>query len=121
LWLTCENVSCAAHFPKIHGLRRSASVGFTGRRTVVDAIQPHPRAVQRQHGGDGGGYAANRGQRASGTARAHNEKWLAWLTVEIRKLGLDVTPSIANFVLIHFPETRGRTAEDADAFLRNAA
>ena len=32
-------------------------------------------------------------------------------------LGLEVTPSIANFVLIHFPDTPGRTAEDADAFL----
>jgi histidinol-phosphate aminotransferase len=28
-----------------------------------------------------------------------------------------VTPSIANFVLIHFPETKGRTAKDADDFL----
>jgi histidinol-phosphate aminotransferase len=28
-----------------------------------------------------------------------------------------VTPSVANFVLIHFPETKGRTATDADAFL----
>ena len=37
--------------------------------------------------------------------------------VEIRKLGFEVTPSIANFVLIHFPRERGRTAEDADAFL----
>ena len=28
-----------------------------------------------------------------------------------------MTPSVANFVLIHFPETKGRTAADADAFL----
>jgi histidinol-phosphate aminotransferase len=28
-----------------------------------------------------------------------------------------VTPSIANFVLIHFPEQPGRTAVEADAFL----
>jgi len=28
-----------------------------------------------------------------------------------------VTPSVANFVLIHFPETPGRTAKEADAFL----
>ena len=33
------------------------------------------------------------------------------------KLGLEVTPSIANFILIHFPTTPGRTAEEADAFL----
>ena len=28
-----------------------------------------------------------------------------------------MTPSVANFVLIHFPDARGRTAKDADAFL----
>jgi histidinol-phosphate aminotransferase len=28
-----------------------------------------------------------------------------------------VTPSVANFVLVHFPRERGRTAKDADAFL----
>jgi histidinol-phosphate aminotransferase len=32
-------------------------------------------------------------------------------------LGLDVTPSVGNFVLVHFPETEGKTAADADAFL----
>jgi histidinol-phosphate aminotransferase len=48
---------------------------------------------------------------------AHNTRWLAWLTEEIGKLGLKVTPSAANFVLIHFPETKGRTAKEADAFL----
>jgi histidinol-phosphate aminotransferase len=36
---------------------------------------------------------------------------------EIGKLGLKVTPSVANFVLIHFPETKGHSAKDADAFL----
>jgi histidinol-phosphate aminotransferase len=50
-------------------------------------------------------------------SRAHNDKWLAWLTAEIGRLGLAVTPSAANFVLIHFPTEPGRTAEDADAFL----
>ena len=44
-------------------------------------------------------------------------QWLAWLTDEIGKLGLTVTPSVANFVLIHFPETPGKTAKDADALL----
>jgi len=28
-----------------------------------------------------------------------------------------VTPSAANFVLIHFPETKGRTAKEANAFM----
>ena len=50
-------------------------------------------------------------------SREHNTRWLNWLMTEIGKLGLKVTPSVANFVLIHFPETKGRTAKDADAFL----
>ncbi|MEN3377392.1 MAG: histidinol-phosphate aminotransferase, partial [Hyphomicrobiales bacterium] len=32
-------------------------------------------------------------------------------------LGLKVTPSVGNFILIHFPETNGKTAKDADAAL----
>jgi histidinol-phosphate aminotransferase len=50
-------------------------------------------------------------------SRAHNTQWLGWLSAEISKLGLKVTPSVANFLLIHFPDTPGRTPKDADAFL----
>jgi histidinol-phosphate aminotransferase len=47
----------------------------------------------------------------------HNETWLPRVSAAIDELGLSVTPSIANFVLIHFPDEPGRTATDADAFL----
>src|SRR5437588_5626572 len=50
-------------------------------------------------------------------SKAHMEKWRNWLTEEIGKLGLKVTPSVANFVLIHFPLDKGKTSADADAFL----
>jgi histidinol-phosphate aminotransferase len=50
-------------------------------------------------------------------SKAHTEKWRNWLTEEIGKLGLNVTPSVANFVLIHFPTEKGKTAAEADAFL----
>jgi len=51
------------------------------------------------------------------TAAKHNARWLPWLAQEIGKLGLTATPSVANFLLIHFPIAAGRTAADADAFL----
>ena len=41
-------------------------------------------------------------------SREHNTRWLAWLSEEIGKVGLTVTPSVANFVLIHFPLDRGQ-------------
>jgi histidinol-phosphate aminotransferase len=48
----------------------------------------------------------------------HNEQWLPWLTAEIEKLGLPVTPSVANFLLVHFPDAPGRDAAACDAVLK---
>jgi histidinol-phosphate aminotransferase len=45
------------------------------------------------------------------------EQWRPWLTQQISGLGLDVVPSAANFVLVGFPATPGRTAVEAEAFL----
>jgi histidinol-phosphate aminotransferase len=45
----------------------------------------------------------------------HNAKWLTWLSGELRNLGLEVTPSVANFILVHFGSEK--KAEAADAFL----
>jgi histidinol-phosphate aminotransferase len=50
-------------------------------------------------------------------SKQFTETWRNWLTEEIGKLGLKVTPSVANFVLIHFPTEKGRTSDEADAFL----
>jgi histidinol-phosphate aminotransferase len=47
----------------------------------------------------------------------HNAEWLPQVTAEIERLGLTVTPSVANFILIHFSQDNGKTAADADAFL----
>ena len=54
-------------------------------------------------------------------AVTHNDKWLAWLSDEITRLGLDVTPSVANFILIHFPRDQKRGAAACDAFLKAQA
>ncbi len=51
----------------------------------------------------------------------HNEHWLPWLAAEIEKLGLKATPSVANFLLVHFPEDTEKGASAADAFLKSRA
>lgn len=46
------------------------------------------------------------------------ETWRPWLTQQLGGLGLEVVgPSAANFVLVGFPTTPGKTAAEADAFL----
>jgi len=52
-------------------------------------------------------------------AVAHNDRWLGWLADEIGKLGLAVTPSVANFLLIHFPKDATTGAAACDAFLKS--
>ena len=51
-------------------------------------------------------------------AVAHNEQWLPWLTQELSALGLELTPSVGNFVLVHFPVHPEHNAHAADAFLQ---
>lgn len=51
-------------------------------------------------------------------AKRHNDQWLPWVESELVKLGLAVTPSVANFVLMHFPEGSDKTASGADEFLK---
>jgi histidinol-phosphate aminotransferase len=46
------------------------------------------------------------------------EQWRPWLVQQIGGLGLEtVGPSAANFVLVGFPTTPGKTAAEAEAFL----
>src|SRR5580658_8896158 len=45
------------------------------------------------------------------------EQWRPWLTQQLGGLGLEVTPSAANFILVHFPARPGKTAAEAEAFL----
>ena len=50
-------------------------------------------------------------------ARAHNEIWLPWTAAELGRLGLEVAPSVGNFVLVRFPAEPRRNAAAANAFL----
>jgi histidinol-phosphate aminotransferase len=53
------------------------------------------------------GVAALRDQAAFDAARTHNDVWRPWLAEQLTRIGLTVTPSVANFLLVHF--------KDADA------
>jgi histidinol-phosphate aminotransferase len=114
---TSDNVVMCRTFSKIYGLAALRLGWLYGPEHVIDAINRIRGPFNVNAAAMAAGIAAIQDSAHVEASRAHNEKWLAWLLAEIRKLGLEVTPSIANFVLIHFPETKGRTAEDADAFL----
>ena len=61
----------------------------------------------------------SRTRRTRSASVAHNERWLPWLTTEIEKLGLKVTPSVAQLHARAFPEGAGAQRTAADAFLKS--
>ncbi len=114
---TSDNVVMTRTFSKIYGLAALRLGWMYGPAHIVDAINRVRGPFNVGSPAIEAGIAALADTAHTEKARAHNEKWLAWLTDEIGKLGLTVTPSVANFILIHFPETPGKTAKDADTLL----
>jgi len=47
----------------------------------------------------------------------HTQEWRAWLARELTALGLKVTPSEGNFVLVHFPPNPPHDVQAADTYL----
>jgi histidinol-phosphate aminotransferase len=114
---TSDNVVMTRTFSKIYGLAALRLGWMYGPAHVVDVINRIRGPFNVNTAAMMAGIAAINDTAHMEAARAHNEKWLGWLTDEVRKLGLTVTPSVANFLLIHFPSTKGKTAAEADAFL----
>src|SRR3954471_13752414 len=114
---TSDNVVMTRTFSKIYGLAGLRLGWMVGPAHVVDAVNRIRGPFNVNAPAIAAGAAAIEDATHQERSREHNTKWLAWLTDEIGKLGLKVTPSVANFVLIHFPEQKGKTAKEADAFL----
>ena len=117
LALEAENVVMTRTFSKIYGLA-SVRIGWMlAPAHVVDAVNRIRGPFNVSGPAIAAGTAAIADEAHMAAAAAHNAEWLPKLTDGARALGLTVTPSVANFVLIHFPDEPGRSAEDADAFL----
>lgn len=114
---TSENVVMTRTFSKIYGLANLRLGWMVAPSHIVDAVSRIRGPFNVSGPAMAAGIAAIQDEAHIAKAVEHNEKWLAWLTREIEALGLKVTPSVGNFLLIHFPTDAGRTAKDADTFL----
>lgn len=114
---TSDNVVMTRTFSKIYGLANLRLGWLYGPAHVVDALNRIRGPFNVNGAAIAAGVAAIEDQGHVDAAVAHNDRWLPWLTAEIGKLGIRVTPSVGNFLLLHFPGGKGRTAKEADAFL----
>jgi histidinol-phosphate aminotransferase len=114
---TSTNVVMTRTFSKVYGLA-GIRVGWgycpKGVAEVLHRVRaPFNVNIAAQHAA----VAALHDMAHVEKALQHNDLWRSRMTDEIRALGLRVDDSVANFVLIHFPETPGKRADDADRFL----
>jgi histidinol-phosphate aminotransferase len=112
-----RNVVMTRTFSKIYGLAGLRIGWMYAPREVVDALDRVRGPFNLSAPAIAAGAAAIRDQAFVVTALDHNLAWLPRVSEALTAIGLRVTPSVTNFVLIHFPEAGGQSTEEADAFL----
>ena len=112
-----NNVVMTRTFSKIHGLAALRIGWVYAPAHVIDKLNRVRGPFNVNAAAIAAGVAAINDTAHVEESVRHNEQWLPWLTEKISALGLEVTPSVANFILIRFPHTPGKTAREAEAFL----
>jgi histidinol-phosphate aminotransferase len=115
---THDNVVMTRTYSKIYGLAALRLGWAYCPAHVIDVLNRVRGPFNVNLPAQAAGIAALEDTAFTEAVVAHTEKWRDWLADELRKLGLVITPSVANFLLVTFPDEAGRDAPAADAFLR---
>jgi histidinol-phosphate aminotransferase len=118
---TTENTIMTRTFSKIHGLGALRLGWGYGPAAIMDVLNRTRGPFNVSAPAIAAGIAAIEDRAFQEQAVAHNDVWLPWLTSSLEALGLKVTPSVGNFLLVHFSAEKGRDAASADAFLKSRA
>jgi histidinol-phosphate aminotransferase len=112
-----ENIVVTHTFSKLHGLA-ALRVGWAyAPAAVADAVDRIRLPFNTSIAGQAAAIAALGDTDFQARSLELVETWRPWLTQQLGGLGLEVTPSSANFVLVGFPPSGGRLAIEAEAFL----
>ena len=114
---TSDNVVMTRTFSKIYGLAGLRLGWAYCPAHVADVLNRIRGPFNVSSAAMAAGVAAMGDQKFVETAVTHNEKWLGLLTKQLADLGLKITPSVGNFLLIHFSVNGKKTAALADDYL----
>ncbi|MEM9030282.1 MAG: histidinol-phosphate transaminase [Pseudomonadota bacterium] len=112
-----ENTVMTRTFSKLHGLAALRLGWAYCPAAIADVLNRVRGPFNVTQSAIAAGAAAVRDREHQQLAIQHNDEWLPWLTDQLTAIGLKVTPSVANFILVHFADSE-RNAQRADAFLR---
>ncbi len=112
------NVVMTRTFSKVYGLAGLRLGWLYGPAEIVDVINRLRGPFNVSAPALAAGVAALGDQDFVARAVAHNEAERARLEAAAERLGVLAVRGVCNFVLLRFSGAAGRTARDADAFLR---
>ncbi|RIK87817.1 MAG: histidinol-phosphate transaminase [Hyphomicrobiales bacterium] len=112
-----DNVVMTRTFSKVYGLGGARIGWIYAPAAIVEVLERVRDPFNVNAVAIEAGIAAMLDRDHVERSAAHNETWLRWTAGELEKLGLRVTPSVGNFILIHFPDDGRHTAAAADAYL----
>lgn len=112
-----DNVVMTLTFSKIYALGGVRLGWAYCPEPVADVLNRIRPPFNVTSAAQGAGIAAVNDVEFLTRSRDHNTAWLTWLSDRLAECGLDVVPSIGNFVLVRFPEDGIHDAGAAMNFL----
>ena len=113
-----DNVVVTRTFSKLFGLAGMRLGWCYAPPEIVDLMErigpSFPVSVPAQ----AAGIAAAQDREHTSKVLSHNKKWVEKFSAACEAAGIKAYPSQTNFVLVQFPESAGKTAAEADAFLQ---
>ena len=98
-----QNVVMTRTFSKIYGLAALRIGWVYAPAEIIDVINRIRGPFNVNSAALAAGVAAVRDTAHVEAAIVHNQQWLPWVGDALKALGLDVLPSVGNFVLVRFP------------------
>ncbi|MFJ6326291.1 MULTISPECIES: histidinol-phosphate transaminase [unclassified Rhizobium] len=112
-----QNVVMTRTFSKVYGLAALRVGWMYAPVDIIDAVNRVRGPFNMNSAAIAAGAAAVRDQAFTAETVAFNLQWIEKMTAALEAIGIKVTPSVTNFVLIHFPDVDGKRAVEADDFL----
>jgi histidinol-phosphate aminotransferase len=112
-----DNVVMTRTFSKIHGLA-GLRVGWAYcPARVADVLNRIRGPFNVNAAAQAAALAALEDVAFTDRTRTHTDIWREWLAGKLKAMGLEVMPSVGNFLLVRFAAANGRDANAADAYL----
>jgi histidinol-phosphate aminotransferase len=113
-----DNVVMLRTFSKIFSLASQRLGWAFGPPAVIDVLNRVRGPFNVTASAQAAGIAAVEDLEHVAASRAHNDRWLAWLTQQLGMLGVEAPPSAGNFVLARFADKAGADAAYAHLMSR---